>query len=206
MRGFAEVSAAPAKSKISRLRQYKFPESDASKGRSNYYVKALAAIRHHHHANKSEVQKIIDELTVTASDNSNARRKAKAANNLRAINDYLKHFSKRQLKPLPGKRLYFIHKNLRVSAQADLCALDNGELRLIKFNFGKKDHAGAVVAIMLHVLYEAATVKGIKLLPDQVECIQTSSGSRIVGPRKGFGAVKALNGMADELIILWASA
>jgi hypothetical protein len=205
MRGFAEVSAAPTKSKLSRLKKYKYPDSDESKGRSNYYVKALAAIRHHHHSNKSELQDILDDLVIAASDKSNKRRQSKALNNLRAINDYLKHFSYRHLKPLRGKRLYFFHKQLKVSAQPDLYAEESGKLRLIKFNFGRKDHGGAVVAIMLHVLYEAAIINGLKLPPNQVECIQTSSGSNISGPKGGFGPAKNLTVMADELIALWPS-
>jgi hypothetical protein len=205
MRGFAEVSAASSKSKLSRLKKYRFRDSGESKGRSNYYVKALAAIKHHHRGEYSDVTKILKDLSMTAADESNRPRKIKAQSNLRVIAEYMKHFSQRQLKPLPGKRLYFNHKQLVVSAQPDFVAEEDGKLTLVKFNFTKDDHSGGVISVMLHVLYEAAVLKGMALQPNQVECVQISSGSRVVGPKGGFGPVANLHKMADELIALWSS-
>jgi hypothetical protein len=55
----------------------------------------------------------------------------------------------------------------------------------IKLNLSKKDFAGGVPAMLLHLLYEAAQMKGLPVEPTGVECLQTSSGSKIAGPKKG---------------------
>jgi hypothetical protein len=205
MRGFAEVSSAAPEKKAAKLREYKFKKSGESKGRSNYYVKALSAIRHHHHGNTANLNQIMQDLAQASVGAQTGRARGKAVNNLLAISAYLQKHGKRKLTILKGKRLYFLHQNLVISAQPDLIVEENGHMRLIKFNFGKGDHSGAVVAVMLHILYEAATNSGLKIGSDQVECIQVISESRIVGPKGGFGPAMTLKGMADEIISLWPS-
>jgi hypothetical protein len=120
MRGLAEVASAKPSSKHSKLKQYQFPDSEESKGRSNYYVKALSAIKRHHR--------------------------------------------------------------------------------------GKEDFAGGVNSTLLHVLYEAAIKQGLPIKPNGVECLQTSSGSRTTGPRRGFPDKKVLNAACQELLSLWLAA
>jgi hypothetical protein len=206
MRGLAEVACAKPSQKQSKLKRFKFPESEESVGRSNYYVWALSAIKHHHRGGSAFVDEMLHRLSEEAAAESDPRKRAKLVNNHRAITDYLKHFGDRQLQIRPGARLYFNYRNLIVNAHPDLVAEEKGRLLLIKLNCCKEDFAGGVTSTLLHVLYESARLKGLEIGPTSVECLQTSSGSRIIGPRTGFPSASALNSVCRELLEIWPAA
>jgi hypothetical protein len=205
MRGFAEVSCAPPNRKQSVLRKYRSPKSEDSVGRSNYYIKALSLIKRHHKGEFAYVAAQISKLLNQATAETIPRAKTKLMSNYWAITDYLRHFGDRKLTIRTGKRLYYIFEDLIVSAQPDLVAEENGELLLIKLNLSKKDLPGGVNATLLQVLYEAAQAKGLPIKSSGVECIQTSSGSRIVGPKRGFPARQALDEECKALLALYGS-
>ncbi len=206
MRGLAEVaSAAPAR-KLGKLKKFKFPESDESVGRSNYYVKALAGIRHHHKGDGAYVSAMIQDLASAASMEQDSRKRAKLAHNHRVISEYLKTFGSRALLIQPGKSLYYVRNDLVVSARPDLVVIENGELKLIKLNMGKGDFAGGVSSVLLHVLYQAAKLQGLPVQPNGVECLQVASGGKITGPKSGFGPKQILDAACDEIIDLWQAA
>ena len=133
---------------------------------------------------------------------SDPRKRTKLLSNHRAVTDYLKHFGARNLVIKPGKYLYYIFENLVVSAQPDLVAEENGNLILIKLNLSTKDFPGGVTAVMLHVLYEAALMKNLPVKSTSLECLQTSSGTKTIGPQKGFPSKNSLNVECDELLAL----
>jgi hypothetical protein len=165
MRGLAEVASAKPSRKHGKLKQYQFPESEESKGRSNYYVKALSAIKRHHRGQSDFVSSVLHSLLIEASSETDPRKRAKFLNNHRAITDYLKAFGSRPLAIKPGKSLYYVYKDLVVSAHPDLVAEENGSLVLIKLNLGKDDFVGGVNSTLLHVLYEAALNQGLPIKP-----------------------------------------
>ena len=206
MRGFAEVSAAKADRKQSKLKRFKHRDSEESVGRSNYYVRAIAAIKRHHKGEANVVDAILQELLEEAASESDQRKKAKFLNNHRAIVDYLKHFGKRALVIKPGARLRYIYENLTVNAHPDLVAEENGQTVLIKLNCCKDDFNGGVTSTLLHVMYESAKSKAIDIKPTDVECLQISSGSRITGPKVGFPSKSVLNTQCKELLALWPAA
>jgi hypothetical protein len=206
MRGLAEVACAKPSQKQSKLKRFKFPESEESVGRSNYYVWAISAIKHHHRGDSEFVDDMLHRLSEEAASESDPRKKAKFLNNYRAISDYLKYFGDRSLEIRPGARLYFNYRNLIVNAHPDLVAEEKGRLLLIKLNCCKDDFAGGVTSTLLHVLYESAKLKGLEIGPTSVECLQTSSGSRITGPKSGFPNTSALNSACKELLEVWAAA
>ena len=143
-------------------------------------------IKQHHKGASGHVTSSISKLLAEAKAEPDSRKRTKLLSNHRAIVDYLKHFGARDLTIKPGKQLYYTSENLVVSAQPDLVAEEDGNLILIKLNLNKKDFSGGVPAMLLHLLYEAAQVKGLPVKPTGVECLQTSSGSKAVGRRKGF--------------------
>lgn len=206
MRGFAEVASAKPSRKQTKLKQYKYPDSDESVGRSNYYIQAISAIKRHHRGESAIVQQKMQSLLAQAAVEKNQRRRAKLLNNHRAISDYLKVFGDRQLAIMPGKRLYYVHKNLVISTVPDLVAEENGHLLLIKFNFCKDDFEGGVCSLMLHVLYEAALLQALPIKSNGVECLQTSSGTRVIGPRSGFPKNQTLSAACQEVLDLWPAA
>jgi hypothetical protein len=206
MRGLAEVAAAKPSQKQSKLKRFKFPESEESVGRSNYYVWAFSAIKRHHRGDSEFVDEVLRNLWEQAAVESAPWKKAKLLGNHRAITDYLKYFGDRALEIRPGARLYFNYRNLIVNAHPDLVAEEKGRLVLIKLNCCKQDFAGGVAATLLHVLYESAKLKGLEVAPTSVECLQTSSGSRIAGPKSGFPNRSALNTACKELLEIWPAA
>jgi hypothetical protein len=203
MRGFAEVVSAKPSKKQSKLKQYKFPQAEDSVGRSNYYVKAISAIKRHHRGQTDFVNALLQKLLAEATIEKNPWTRAKLQNNYRAITDYLKSFGKRPLVIKPGKHLYYVHKDLVISAHPDLVAEENGKLLLIKLNFCKDDFGGGVTSTLLHVLYESAQLQGIPVKPSGVECLQTSSGSRVAGSNRGFPDKKNLDVACEEVLALW---
>ena len=126
--------------------------------------------------------------------------------NHRAISDYLKHFGSRKLTIKPGKRLYFVWGNVLISAQPDLVAEEFGKLKLIKLNLGLDDYSGGVNAMLLHTIHQAALTHGLAVQSNDVECLQVSSGSKVVGPKSGFPPVQVLENACAELTSLWPTA
>jgi hypothetical protein len=206
MRGLAEVAHAAPSRKLSKLEKYRFPQSEESVGRSNYYIKALSTIRRHHRGESSRVSSTLRELWANAKNEKNNLKRAKLLNNHRAITDYLKNFGARALAIRPGKSLYYVYKDLVVSARPDLVAEENGKLLLIKLNLSKEELAGGVCSTILHVLYESAKSQGLSIDPACVECSQAASGSRTTGPKSGFPDKKVLNAACQELLTLWPAA
>jgi len=206
VRGFAEVGSAKPNRKQAILKRYKFPDSEESVGRSNYYVKALGIIRRHHKGDSAVVRARLQDLLAQASVEKNPRQKAKLLNNHQAAVDYLRVFGNRPLTIRPGKYLYYIYKNLIVGAHPDLVADENGALVLIKLHLGKDALGGGVCALLLHMMYEAALASGVQIRSTSVECIQSSTGSRIVGPKSGFPAKSVLNQTCQEVLSIWPAA
>jgi hypothetical protein len=202
MRGFAEVASAPPNRKKAVFERYRSPKSGESVGRSNYYVKALSLIKRHHRGDVADVKSAIRSLHADALAEADPRKKTKLLSNHRAIIDYLERFGHRNLEIKQGRRMYFVFEDLIVSAQPDIVAEENGNLILIKLNLGKKDLPGGVAATLLHVLYEAAKAKGLPVRSDGVECLQTSSGSKTVGPKTNFPNKDALKAKCRELLLL----
>ena len=202
VRGFAEVSAAAPERKQTTLNRYRSPNSAESVGRSNYYVKALSLIKHHHKGDSAFVASAIRGLLDEGMAEVDPRKKTKLLSNHRAITDYLKNFGTRKLTIKPGKFLYYMFENLVVSAQPDLVADENGRLLLIKLNLSKKDFPGGVSATLLQVLYEAALSKGLAVKPTGVELLQTSSGTRTAGPLRGFPSKNSLDAACHEFLVL----
>ena len=66
MRGLAEVACAKPSQKQSKLKRFKFPESEESVGRSNYYVWAISAIKHHHRGESEFVDDTLHRLSEEA--------------------------------------------------------------------------------------------------------------------------------------------
>jgi hypothetical protein len=77
VRGFAEVASAESKRKQSTLRKFRFPESEESVGRSNYYVKALSGIKRHHRGDHAYVKKLLHELLLEAASEADNLKKAR---------------------------------------------------------------------------------------------------------------------------------
>ncbi len=201
MRGFAEVSSAAPNRKLSTLKRFRSPKSGESVGRSNYYIKALSLIKRHHKGESiaSDLSKLLDD----ASADPVSRSRTKLLSNYRAATDYLKHFGNRNLKIRNGKQLYYVFDRLVISAQPDIVAeSDDGQLVLIKLNLSKKDFAGGVSATVLHVLYESAKSRGFPINSWCVECLQTTSGSRTIGPKSGFPDKQALNAECKAILAL----
>jgi hypothetical protein len=203
MRGFAEVSSAAPNRKLATLKRYRSPKSGESVGRSNYYVNALSLIKRHHKGDSAYVTSSIQKLFAEATAESVPRTRTKLLSNYRAITDYLNHFGTRDITIKPGKRLYYIFDDLVISAQPDLVVEENHSLVLIKLNLSKSDLEGGVCAMQLHVLYEAARAKGLPVAPMSVECLQTSSGTRTVGPQRGFPSKETLNAQCRAFLTLY---
>lgn len=202
MRGFAEVSSAAPNKKQSTLKRFSSPKSGESVGRSNYYVKALSLIRRHHKG--ESIASDLAKLLVAANADPIPRSRTKLYSNYRAATDYVTHFGNRKLKIKTGKQLYYTFDKLVISAQPDIVAEgEGGQLVLIKLNLSKKDFAGGVSATVLHVLYESAKTKGLPVQSWGVECLETTSGSRTVGPRTGFPSKQALNAECKAILALF---
>src|SRR5437868_5423625 len=96
-KGFADFLVGSPSQKRKILRNYKFADQGEGKGRSNYYVRAVAAIRAYHRADndpdklQEAISKIEQQLPAAGQ-----LKKANLSHNIRAINAYQQHFGKRK--------------------------------------------------------------------------------------------------------------
>lgn len=203
MRGLAEViHTAPAK-RVNKLRKYKFKKSGESKGRSNYYVKALSIIKRHHRGDSAGRDQLLDELKDALRAAETSAKKAKIRNNIRVAESYLAVFGKRQFEVLKGVRLYFTFGSLVVSSQPDLIVQEHGLLKLIKLDCCLKGHPSAETMTMLHALYLAGRDKALIGHPAQVECLEVATHASTPGSKSHFSSSKTLENGCQEIIELW---
>jgi hypothetical protein len=136
-----------------------------------YYRTAIAAISRYHKDdnNRSIFRRTLDQLQ--AKVDASAGKPGRIVilkNNIRAILNYERCFARRQFVPKPSPQLVLGSGEVLIGAKPDLVALEEGRLRLIRFDMKKRKPNPEEVQTVLAITLEAANAQGLALRPNQV--------------------------------------
>ncbi len=160
MKSLAQFMTAGSSRQRTILKNNKFPR--AAQIIIIHYQDAINAIRDFHQSgNKpATLVKSIDTLRKKAIG-AKAQTTARIANNIRAIENYLRHFQTRQCDVLKVPKMKYVHGTVTVSVFPDLLIDENGQRALIKLDFTQQGATDEQIQIMLQLMYEAATTEGL---------------------------------------------
>ena len=130
------------------------PRIEESVGRSNYYIWALSAIKHHHRGDTEFVDETLHRLHEEAVTESDPRRRAKLRGNHRAITDYLNHFG--DLNSDPARHPLVLQLSQPHRERSPRLGGEEGPASSHQAELLQGRSAGGVTATLLHVLYESA--------------------------------------------------
>ena len=160
-KGFAEFVLAGPSKKATIVRNILKPKSKDAQVVVLYYARAIRIIRLYHTKGndreylKHEIHGL--EKRLEAATTPQAR--ASLTNNLRAIRSYMDIYGRRKRKIVPRPRIYYKHRNVRLSASPDLAVEEDGRLKLVKLGITKEGDNPELVRIMLRVMYQAANAE-----------------------------------------------
>jgi len=124
-------------------------------------------------------------------------------NNVRAIQNYAQHFGGRSfvVRALPS--LKFSHKNVVVGTRPELCATEDGRLKLIRLDMRRKPANGQELRVILDVTYQAATAAALAVRPDDVIVLRLEDGAEICGERNAATRLSDLQRICEEIDERW---
>jgi len=150
--GVAEYMTAGPYRQLQVLAEYKFPKLGI---RASYYKEARGAIRRFHEAREDRG---IIGAAVTALQNRLERplkdyERVRVQHNVRVLGSYVRYRADvhYEVKPIAWSRMMI--RGVTVHTNPDLLVVDEGKLKLIKFDFGErppKDRFAGIVAEALH--------------------------------------------------------
>jgi hypothetical protein len=180
-KGLAEFSTASAARRNSIANNFKFPSQGEGVGRAVYYSVALSAIRAFHRAGNDEgiFSDAIQSLELKSREltaKKDRLKRAKAENNIRAIQVYARQFGGAKYKLLPTPRLRFEEGNVTVTASPDLYVEASGKHLLLKLDLGKKQLKPAVIEMLLYIFHRAASAAKLPIEMKDVIYLETPTG------------------------------
>src|SRR6185437_5782553 len=103
--------------------------------------------------------------------------------NIRAIEAYMKHFSKNNFVVLENPKPKYVHASVEVSASPDLFVEDNGVRKMIKLDFNASPLDRDSIKVILKVMHEASVSKDIEVKPQDVIYLDVSRNEQHCGEK-----------------------
>jgi len=181
-KAFAQFIVGGPSKKSTIVRNILKPKSKEAVAITHYYSEAISVIRifHAKENSRSYLREAREKLGEKVEKAPNAQVRAKARNNLRAIDAYMGVYGSRKRKILPRPRIYYRSGHVRISASPDLAVQEDGRLRLVKLGVKKEGDNPEVIRIMLRVIYQAGQ-PSLKIEPHDVVYFDITDGARIRG-------------------------
>jgi hypothetical protein len=199
----AAFVAKGGRSPESILRPYKFRENAEGRARIICHPPAIALIRRFYKLGKDVM--VLDSATaewrrkVCATDNRSVH--ARLLSNIVAIDSFRVHLADRDFEILPIHRISCQVGPLVFAASPDLWVKENGEERLIRIGFGKKDRS--YIDTLLIIMRRAAIIRGHNILPQNAVYLHASTGQELVSRFSYGGMVLTLTAAAREIAETW---
>lgn len=204
--GLAKFMKARPATQRTLLKSYKFTTDKNGNKRPQIvrYSEARAAIKKYHEHNNdvaallaavADLQK--KELANPDKDSSRIR------DNIRAIQAYMKHFSKNSFSILDNPKPKYIHGSVEVSASPDLFVDDKGTKKLIKMDFNASPLDAESIKIILKVMHEAALGKDIEIAPKNVIYLDVARNEQYSGEKLNKQLKKDIDAACETIEDIW---
>jgi len=199
----AAFVAKGGRSPESILRPYKFKENAEGRARIICHPPAIALIRKFYKLGKDV--KVLDSATTEwrrkAGATENKSVHARLLSNIVAIDSFRLHFADKDLEVLPIHRISCQVGQIVFAASPDLWVRENGEERLIRIGFGRKDRS--YIDTLLIIMRRAAIICGHNILPQNTVYLHASTGHELVSRFSYESMVLTLTAAAREIAETW---
>lgn len=196
------------------LRNHKYPRTKDGKTLPPIvrYSETKAAIKKYHQSDNDinvllkAVADLAAKRAVAKTEITNDGKKPDASridDNIRALNAYMKFFSKAKFEVLTTPKLLYKHGNVEVSASLDLFVKEGGSKKLIKLDLSATPPTPEVVEIILKVTAEAATAAELGIKPENVIYIDVERQQIYNGAKLGKKLKKEIDAACETIEDIW---
>ncbi|HTT20062.1 MAG TPA: hypothetical protein VMG82_14020 [Candidatus Sulfotelmatobacter sp.] len=203
---FAKFIKASPSAQRTILRNSKFPflKDGTKRPQIVRYSEARAAIRNYHEGGNDvsalvgAIEALTKKLALPGKDQARIR------DNIRAVETYMKHFSKSPFKVLPTPRPKYEHAGVEVSTTPDLYVDEAGERKLIKLDFNQQKPDPGIIDIVLKVTHEAGSSAGLPVKPKNVIYLDVSRQIQYTGATLNKKLKKDIDAACETIADLWS--
>jgi hypothetical protein len=204
----ADFMLASAARQRTIIRDSKFPKLKDGKMKPQIvrYSEARAAIRDYHEAGNdiTVLLTAVERLTKKKADDPN-KDAARLDDNIRAINTYMKYFSKNPFTVLTTPKPIYRFEQVEVSATPDLYVEENGVKKLIRLDFNQQKPREEAVDIVMKVMYEAGSEAQLGVKPKDVIYLDVSRQVQYTGKKLNKGLKKNIDAALATIQDMWAN-
>jgi hypothetical protein len=189
------------------LRSYKFPTDKDGKKRPPIvrYSEARAAIKKYHESGNDvatllqAVSDLQHKLTTIDPDKDTGR----IRDNIRAVNAYMKYFSKSKFAVLDNPRPKYRHSTVEVSTSPDLFVDEGGTKKLIKLDFNSSPLDLDSIKVILKVMHEASALIGLGVDPKNVVYLDVSRNEQHSGAKLNKQLKRDIDAACETIEDIW---
>ena len=188
------------------LKSYKFQTDKAGNKRPQIvrYSEARAAIKRYHESG-NDVATLL--AAVSALQKKEAANPEKDTNrihdNIRAIEAYMRHFSRNNFIVLDNPKPKYKHGQVEVSATPDLFVDDGGTRKLIKLDFNATSLDPESIRVILKVMHEASLSLELAVSPRDVIYLDVARNQQHTGEKLNKLLKRDIDAACETIEDIW---
>jgi hypothetical protein len=189
------------------LKTYKFPVDKDGNKRPQIvrYSEARAAIKKYHESG-NDVATLLTAVAALQGKQATLdpdKDTGRIRDNIRAIEAYMKYFSKSKFIVLENPRPKYVHSSVEVSASPDLFVDDNGTKKFIKLDFNSTPLDTESINIILKVMHEASAAKSLGITPKNVVYLDVARNLQYTGAKLNKKLKKDIDAACETIEDIW---
>jgi hypothetical protein len=189
------------------LKTYKFPTDKYGNKRPQIvrYSEARGAIKKYHESGNDVATLLaaVGALQKKVAAIEPGKDTGRIRDNVRAIEAYMKYFSKSKFTVLDNPRTKYVHSSVEVSTSPDLFVEENGTRKLIKLDFNALPLDPESIKIVLKVMHEASIAKGLVISPKDVIYLDVSRNEQYNGAKLNKQLKKDIDAACETIEDIW---
>jgi hypothetical protein len=204
--GLAKFMNARPAAQRSLLKAYKFSTDSLGNKRPQIvrYSEARAAIQQYHdNGNKTDILKEAILDLRYKEELPHIKDAARIRDNMRAINNYMRHYSQSQYVLITRPRLKYKHLNVEISATPDLFVDDDGIRKLIKLHFNASSASQESIKFILKIMHEASSNAGLRVDAKNVIFLDLSRNQSYSGSPLNKNLRRDVNAACENIADIW---
>ena len=204
--GLAKFMKSGPASQRTLLKSYKFQTDKSGNKRPQIvrYSEARAAIKKYHESSNDVATLLAAVAALKKKELANPDKDAnRIHDNIRAIEAYMKYFSKNNFIVLDNPKPKYMHSNVEVSASPDLYVEEKNVKKMIKLDFNSLALDKESIKVILKVMYEAASAKHLEIVPKNVIYLDVSRNEQHCGEKLNKQLKKDIDAALETIEDIW---
>jgi len=205
--GLAKFMKSGPASQRTLLKAYKFDTDKNGNKRPQIvrYSEARAAIKKYHESG-NDVATLLAAMTALQKKEAAIdpeKDTSRIKDNIRAIEAYMKYFSKNNFIVLENPKPKYTHGGVEVTTSPDLFVDDKGVKKMIKLDFNSTPLDLESIKIILKVMHEAAAAKNLDVEPKNVIYLDVSRNEQHAGAKLNKQLKKDIDAACETIEDIW---